>query len=477
VDYVQIQIYNTLTGNKELFKPIIPGIVKMYVCGPTVYDYSHVGHARTYVTFDVIRRFFEFIGYSVFYVQNITDIDDKIINRAIKENRDWKEIVDHYIKAYLEDMDKLLIKRAHIQPRVTEHITDIINFITKLIEKGCAYASQDGSVYFDVDSYNNYGELSKIKREELKTIEPGEGKRKAYDFALWKSFKPNEPYWDSPWSKGRPGWHIECSTMSTKYLGEEFDIHGGGQDLIFPHHENERAQSEALLGHRWVRYWMHTGLVTVSGQRMGKSMGNMVPLKELLATFKPEALRLYLIGTQYRSPLEFSFEGLEHASQSYDKLLASLELLIKLSKEVEPSYKLDEKEISIMNDLINIEKGFIEAMADDFNTPLALTYLYKLQSIVRGTIIYNPTYATVSKSLHLFQDFSTVFGLFEKQLTQIQISENDLTSKVIDLLIEVRQHHRKIKNYTIADWIASELRKLGIEIEDFKDKTIWRIKK
>lgn len=474
---MQIQIYNTLSGNKELFEPVIPGVVKMYVCGPTVYDYSHVGHARTYVTFDIIRRFFEFIGYSVFYVQNITDIDDKIINRAIKENRDWKEISDYYISAYLEDMDKLLIKRAYVQPRVTEHITDIINFIEKLIEKGYAYVSQDGSVYFNVDAYNNYGELSKIKRDELKSIEPGEGKRRTYDFALWKSFKPNEPYWDGPWSKGRPGWHIECSVMSTKYLGEEFDIHGGGQDLIFPHHENERAQSEALLGHRWVRYWMHTGLVTVSGQRMGKSMGNMVPLRELLSKFKPEAIRLYLIGTQYRSPLEFSFEGLEHASQSYEKLLSTLELLMKLSKEAEPSYKLNEKELSVMNDLIEIEKNLISAMADDFNTPVALTYLYRLQSIVRGTIAYAPTYATVSKALHLFQDFSAIFGLFEKQLAQQPKSEVDLTTKVIDLLIEVRQHHRKIKDYSIADWIASELRKLGIEVEDFKDRTVWRIKR
>jgi cysteinyl-tRNA synthetase len=473
---LDVRIYNTLSGVKELFEPVTPGVVRMYVCGPTVYDYSHVGHARTYVTFDVVRRFFEFIGYSVIYVQNITDIDDKIINRAIKENREWKEISDYYIKAYLEDMDKLLVKRAYIQPRVTEHISDIIDFINKLIAKGHAYVSSDGSVYFDVDSYMPYGELSKIKRNELKPIELGEGKRKVYDFALWKAFKPNEPYWESPWGKGRPGWHIECSVMSSKYLGEEFDIHGGGQDLVFPHHENERAQSEALFGHKWVRYWMHTGLVTVLGQRMGKSMGNMVPLRELLSKFKPEVIRLYLLGTQYRSPLEFSFEGVENAAQSYEKLLSSVELLIKLSKELEPSYKLSEKELAVMEDLVNIEKGFLNAMSDDFNTPVALTYLYKLHSIVKGIIAYNPTYAIVSKALHLFQDFSNVFGLFEKQFTQITEGRGDLTEKVIDLLIEVRQRHRKIKDYETADWIASELRKLGIELEDFKDKTTWRIK-
>ncbi|HIP89105.1 MAG TPA: cysteine--tRNA ligase, partial [Thermococcus paralvinellae] len=297
-----MKIYNTLTKQKEEFKPLKEGEVRMYVCGPTVYDYTHLGHARTYIAFDVIRRYLEHRGYTVLMVMNFTDIDDKIIRRAQETGEDPKELAEKFLKYFLEDMKALKVKPADIYPRVTEHIQDIIKFVEKLEEKGYAYEGSDG-VYFEVQKFKDYGKLSGIKLEELRKgarVEPGEGKRNPEDFALWKKAKPGEPKWDSPWGEGRPGWHIECSTMSTKYLGEQFDIHGGGNDLIFPHHENEIAQTEACTGKRWVRYWLHTGFVMVKGEKMSKSLGNFVTIRELLQRYSPEVIRFFVLQKHYR---------------------------------------------------------------------------------------------------------------------------------------------------------------------------------
>ncbi|RLE52333.1 MAG: cysteine--tRNA ligase, partial [Candidatus Methanomethylicota archaeon] len=322
-----LQVYNTLTRKKEIFKPLDPNIVKIYVCGPTVYDKTHIGHARTYVTFDVIRRYLEFKGFNVFYVVNITDIEDKIIAKSLKTGKSWKEVADEYTADFFKAVDALNIKRAHIYPRVSEHIEDIIHFIEKLIEKGHAYEAE-GNVYFDVDSFSDYGKLSNISRDQLKPQEEGPGKKNPYDFALWKKAKPGEPYWQSPWGPGRPGWHIECSVMSSKYLGAQFDIHGGGQDLIFPHHENEIAQSEAYFGvNPWVKYWLHTGMLIMGTEKMSKSIGNVITVEEILKSYKPMEVRFYLLSCHYRSQLAFSDEALKHAKAAYNKILNAISSL------------------------------------------------------------------------------------------------------------------------------------------------------
>lgn len=292
-----LYVYNTLSKTKEIFKPLEPPLVKIYVCGPTPYDHTHVGHARTYISFDLIRRYLEYKGYSVYHVMNITDIDDKIIRRARELNIEWTEIPKIYTKEFLDVLNKLNIKMPHVMPRVTEHINDIIEFIKILIDKGYAYESS-GSVYFEVDKFPDYGKLSGIaRREEWRQEEDViKEKKKPYDFALWKKAKPGEPYWESPWGPGRPGWHIECSVMSSRYLGSQFDIHGGGRDLIFPHHENEIAQSEAYFGVKpWVKYWIHVGYLTIQGEKMSKSLGNIIPVYEVLSKYEPEVLRLYLL--------------------------------------------------------------------------------------------------------------------------------------------------------------------------------------
>lgn len=471
----EIFIYNTLTRREERFIPVTSGNVKMYVCGPTPQDYSHIGHGRTYVAFDVIRRFFEYAGYNVLYVQNITDIEDKIINKAKSEGVSWKEISNRYTEAFLKDLDTLNIKRPHIQPKVTEHIDEIIEFITVLIEKGFAYEAE-GNVYFDVDKFKEYGKLSRVKRERMIAEEVGRGKRKPYDFALWKAAKPGEPWWESPWGKGRPGWHIECSVMSSKYLGSQFDIHGGATDLIFPHHENEIAQSEARFGvHPWVRYWMHTGLLYIEGEKMSKSLGNIIPIHKAVEKYGAMPLRYYFITTHYRSIINFTDEGIKNAISSYNRLKRTFENLITLYKTLDPSYKSDEKTLNKLNVILRIKQNFLEAMSRDFNTPKAIAALHELAGLVRREIIPEPEFSVVSKALETLGEFNRVLGLFDDIFTPMTINEA-LVNELVALILEVRQRHRSIKNYEMADWIANKLRSLGFELEDYKDKTIWRRK-
>jgi len=468
-----LQVYNTLTRKKEIFKPLDPNIVKIYVCGPTVYDKTHIGHARTYVTFDVIRRYLELKGFNVFYVVNITDIEDKIIAKSLKTGKSWKEVADEYTADFFKAVDALNIKRAHIYPRVSEHIEDIIHFIEKLIEKGHAYEAE-GNVYFDVDSFSDYGKLSNISRDQLKPQEEGPGKKNPYDFALWKKAKPGEPYWQSPWGPGRPGWHIECSVMSSKYLGAQFDIHGGGQDLIFPHHENEIAQSEAYFGvNPWVKYWLHTGMLIMGTEKMSKSIGNVITVEEILKSYKPMEVRFYLLSCHYRSQLAFSDEALKHAKAAYNKILNAISSLQSILSEVEAVYKVSRNSIELIRKISEIRAKFIEAMDDDFNTPVAVSALHSLTSLVNKEVIPSSDVAAALAAIRVYEDASRILGVFEEKFK----GEGDfqLISSLINLALAVRQKHRERKEWEIADWIASELRKLGIELSDMKDKTIWRL--
>lgn len=471
-----LHIHNTLTKRKEPFKPLDSRIVKFYVCGPTVYDKTHIGHAKTYVAFDVMRRYLEFLGYNVLYIVNITDIEDKIIMKSLKTGKEWHQIADENIVDFFNATDKLNIKRAHIYPRVSEHIEDIIKFIEKLIEKGYAYEAE-GNVYFSVDSFSDYGKLSNITREQLKTFEEGSGKRKPYDFALWKKAKPNEPYWNSPWGPGRPGWHIECSVMSSKYLGSQFDIHGGGEDLIFPHHENEIAQSEAYFETKpWVKYWIHTGMLIMGKDKMSKSIGNVITVEELTSKYDPMEIRYYLISGHYRSQLVFSEESLKHAKAAYNRILNAISNLNQIKEEIYGKYKATDKALKTFYEIIKLRNELIEAMDDDFNTPIALAKLHELTSLVNKEILKSPEPLTVLAALKAYEEASEIFGLFEKEFRKGEGREEQLISSLINLILAIRQKYRRRKEWSTADWIASELRKMGIELSDMKDKTLWRIK-
>jgi len=474
-----LQLYNTLTRSIEKFQPWEPRIVKIYFCGPTVYDYSHLGHARAYVAIDIIKRYLKFRGYDVIHVQNITDIDDKIIKRSQEEGRNWKEIADYYTKDYLEMIQKLNI-HIDIHPRVTEHINDIIEFIERLIEKGHAYIAPSGSVYFDVTTYKDYGRLSgRLSMEEWRQeMEFLQEKKHPFDFALWKAAKPGEPYWKAPWGYGRPGWHIECSVMSSKYLGSKIDIHGGGQDLIFPHHENERAQSEAYFGKSpWVKYWLHVGLLTFEKEKMSKSLGNIIIVKEALKKWKPEAIRLWIFSAHYRSQLEFSERSIEQANTLYLRLVRALETLRNILREVEPTTRLDSKDIAILNEISDINRKFREAMDNDFNTPKAFSQVYRLTTLIFKDIETRPSHATALRAYITLKKFNEVLGVLDKHFERVREFEEDTTERLIDLIVKVRHELRLKKEYGLADWIRTQLSELGIRLMDSKEGTKWIIEK
>ena len=475
----EFKIYNTLSRRVEKFEPFEAGLVKMYVCGPTVYDYTHIGHARTYVVFDSLKRYLRFIGYDVIHVQNITDIDDKIIRRAQSEHRDWREIADYYAKDYFECLKRLNIS-VDIHPRVTSHIKEIIEFIKVLIDKGYAYIAPSGSVYFDVTKYQWYGELSGRKEPELWSQEEEfvREKKNPFDFALWKAWKPGEPYWEAPWGRGRPGWHIECSVMASKYLGSRIDIHGGGQDLVFPHHENERAQSEAYHGVRpWVKYWVHVGMLTVRGEKMSKSLGNIIPLREALNKWSPDVLRLWLLSAQYRRPLDFSEEGINSISYFAQRIRAAIVDLRRLVSKVEPESRLDDKILKTLSEIEKLHRAFHKSLASDFATSEAIAVIGKLVSLVNKDVIPLESYTLSNAALKLFLEFSLIFGVFEDVFTEERVGE-DLFSKLVDLIVDVRSELRKMKLYSLADKIRSELATLGIQLLDYPGgKTTWRLVK
>ncbi|QDA31303.1 cysteine--tRNA ligase [Thermococcus indicus] len=470
-----IRVYNTLTKRKEEFRPLRDGEVRMYVCGPTVYDYTHLGHARTYVAFDVIRRYLEHRGYTVLMVMNFTDIDDKIIRRANETGEDPRELAERFLRLFLEDMKALKVKPADVYPRVTEHMDDIIEFVRKLQEKGYAYEGSDG-VYFEVQRFRDYGKLSGIKLEELRKgarVEPGEGKKNPEDFALWKKAKPGEPKWESPWGEGRPGWHIECSTMSTKYLGESFDIHGGGNDLIFPHHENEIAQTEACTGHEWVKYWLHTGFLMVNGEKMSKSLGNFVTIREMLERYDPEVIRLFILQRHYRSPLDYTEEGIEHARNNLERLYNTLENIRVAMERADIAFKWGQEEFEAYEAIRNAREKFYSAMDDDFNTAEALKAVFEASNAVNRylTKAEKPKESILRKALEFFRIVSEVFGIFEDYFREQRAGEEEA---LIQLLIDVRAQLRKERNFALADRIRAELREMGIQLEDTPQGTVWK---
>jgi cysteinyl-tRNA synthetase len=454
-----MKLYNTLTRRKEEFVPIVPGEVNMYVCGPTVYNYFHIGNARPFIVFDTMRRYFEYRGYKVNYVQNFTDIDDKIIMKSKEEGIPAAEISEKYIKEYFKDAKALGIKEATLHPRVTENIKDIIQFIKVLIEKGYAY-EVNGDVYFDTSKFKEYGKLSKQEIEDLEAgarIEVNEIKRHPMDFALWKARKEGEPGWSSPWGEGRPGWHIECSVMATKYLGETIDIHAGGQDLIFPHHENEIAQSEAYTGKLFAKYWVHNGYITINNEKMSKSKGNFFTVRDIIKEFEPEVIRLFLLSAQYRNPINFSRELVEQAKNALDRLYHAKKRLAYLL-ENNIRIKMDQEEITLYETLEKYKSKFIHMMDEDLNTADALAAIFELVKELNLKINENASKALVQKSYNLLIELTGILGLLDEK-------EEKLDHAVIQL-IEERQKARKEKNFALADKIRDELKEKGIVLED-----------
>ncbi|MFS8501685.1 MAG: cysteine--tRNA ligase [Caldicoprobacter sp.] len=455
-----MRLYNTLTKRKEEFVPLREGEVRMYSCGPTVYDYFHIGNARPFIIFDTLRRYLEYKGYKVIFVQNFTDIDDKMIKRANEEGITVKELGDRFINEYFKDADALGIKRATFHPRATQHIGDMIALIKKLIEKGVAY-EVNGNVYFDTSAFPEYGKLSGQKLEELEAgarVEVEEGKRNPMDFALWKAQKPGEPAWDSPWGKGRPGWHIECSVMAMKYLGDTIDIHAGGQDLIFPHHENEIAQSEAVTGKPFARYWLHNGYINVNNQKMSKSLGNFFTVRDILKQFDPEVVRFFMLSAHYRNPINFSEDMLRQAQSALERLYnCKANLLHMMENAVER--ELSEEEIDFIQRLAGYKVKFEEAMDDDINTADALAAIFDMVRDINSQLSASSSKQAVERAYALLDELTGVLGLLRKDPRQELDPE-------IKALIEKRQQARKEKNWALADQIRDELRARGIILED-----------
>lgn len=483
----RMRIYNTLTGEKEPFIPLNKDKVNMYVCGVTVYDYCHIGHARSAIVFDVIQRYLRYKGYKVKFVRNFTDIDDKIINRAKKEGIPWDEVARKYTEEFYKDMDSLGVARADIEPKATEHIQEIIEIIKGLIDKGSAYEI-DGSVYFEVGKFPEYGKLSKRDVEDMMAgarVEVDERKKNPMDFALWKASKEGEPYWESPWGKGRPGWHIECTAMSMKHLADSFDIHGGGADLIFPHHENEIAQSEAFTGKPFVKYWIHNGFITIDKEKMSKSIGNFFTIKEVVDRYDPEVLRFFLLSTHYRSPIEFSEEQIKEAEISIDRYYTTLTRITEfLSKNegVEKTSKLEKPFEAIVQAFM---EKFQAAMDDDFNTALAVGHIFELIREINRYLDTNPSgkkaVELISKAKGLLAETGSVLNIFQKtphewqaalmKTKKIPLTQNDIQNK-----IKERVAARQAKDWTKGDEIRKELESKGIMLEDKKDGTVWKIK-
>jgi cysteinyl-tRNA synthetase len=457
-----MKIYNTMSGKKEELIPQRDKEINMYVCGPTVYNYIHIGNAMPLIIFDTFRRYLKYKGYKVKYVQNITDVDDKIINRMKDENKSYNEVVDFYIKAFKEDAKNLGVEDPDVEPRVSQEIDEIIKFVQDLIDKGYAYVV-NGDVYYDISKFKDYGKLSKKNIEDLiedHRVSSINEKRNPGDFALWKKMKPGEPYWESPWGKGRPGWHIECSTMSNKYLGKTLDIHAGGIDLVFPHHENEIAQSEARNGVTFSRYWMHNAHINMNGEKMSKSLGNIKLVKEVLKEFSGEVVRFFFLSKHYRSTIDYSYEALV-ASRS------SLERIYNYLDKIEKKYDVSQ-EIKI--DLLkNFLEKFEKALDDDFSTGRAIAVIF--EAIKYSNEKDEPK--VYVESYHLIKDiFGKILGLFNKK----KDGGNKELENVMQVLLDVRTELRNRKIWDVADKIRDELNKIGIEIKDSKEGSSWRIR-
>jgi len=475
-----VRIYNTLTRQKETFRSIKPGSAKIYVCGPTVYDESHIGHARSVVVFDVVVRYLRFRGLDVTYVRNFTDVDDKIIRRANEQKMAPDVLAEKYIVRFHEDMDALGVERPTFEPRATEHIDHMIRFIQGLIEKRHAYVA-DNDVFYAVDGFDEYGKLSGRKLEDMDAgarVEVDARKINPHDFALWKAAKPGEPFWESPWGNGRPGWHIECSTMSSHLLGETFDIHGGGKDLIFPHHENEIAQSEGLTGNRFAKLWMHNGFVNIDKEKMSKSLGNTLLVKDLLKSYPGEVLRLFLLSNHYRSPIDFTDQNMIEAENGLEKIYVTL-------NRIETAAGRNNHTVDAQNDLMT---RFQKAMDDDFNTALAIGLIFET---VRGTNRLldgsgarpNSEIRRQLKAIHgALMQMGMVLGLMRQppadylaRKKKQAVSEGALDAEHIEQLIRERIDARVQMNWAEADRIRNQLQEMGVLIEDRPDGTHWKV--
>ncbi len=460
-----LSIYNTLSRKIEPFETLEPGKVRMYVCGVTVYDHAHIGHGMSSIAFDAIRRYLEYSGYEVTYAQNFTDIDDKIINRAAELGIDENELTQSLIDTWDEEMSAFNIKKATINPRATQEIPQIIKMIEGLIEKDHAYEA-GGDVYFRVRSFDDYGKLSGRDIEELLVgarIAAGEQKDDPLDFALWKAAKPGEPTWSSPWSDGRPGWHIECSAMCAHHLGDQIDIHGGGADLIFPHHENEIAQSEAYFGDDFAKYWMHNGLLQLAGDKMSKSIGNVVRLKELVEQGKAAAFRLQVLGSHYRMPLTWTPEGLEAAQNGLDRLRAA-------AAELQSSISSDRD--AGMDSLVEeVDERFHNAMRNDFDTPIAVAALYDLARAINRARAADVVSTSVEDARLKLNELGEILGL---DLAGDTGNKPQEAAPFIELLISLRKDLRTAKQFDLADKVRDQLAELGVTLEDTKQGTIWK---
>ncbi len=472
-----MKIYDTLMKRKVDFVPVNEGEAKIYLCGPTVYDYGHLGHGRSAVAFDLLRRYLIYRGYRVVFVRNWTDIDDKTIERARKENTTVKELTERFIQIYREDYGKLNVLEPDFDPKPTEHIPEIIDIIKRLVDRGHAYILEDG-VYFDISTFPDYGRLSGQNLDELiegARVEVTKGKRNPGDFVLWKFEKPGEPSWESPWGRGRPGWHIECTAMSVKYLGEEFDIHCGGQDLTFPHHEDEIAQARGA-GFAFARYWMHNGFLKIENEKMSKSLGNFFTLREIFKKYSPAVVRFFLLSTHYRAPLNFSFEALdqaENALQRYNDFIVRIMDVREsagVSSIAEDSNPVKFKELEIIGKLVaSTKKGFCEAMDDDLNISRALAEISEFVRKVNIMIDRNEIGHEEAEMVYGFmKEINSVLGVFTL--------ERELLPEEIEELIRKRAEARKVRNFAEADRIRDELMEMGIILEDTKEGTRWKRK-
>ncbi|WP_026565502.1 cysteine--tRNA ligase [Bacillus sp. UNC41MFS5] len=461
-----IQLYNTLTRKKETFVPLEEGKVKMYVCGPTVYNYIHIGNARPAIVFDTVRRYLEYRGYDVKYVSNFTDVDDKLIRAANQLGEDVPAIADRFINAYFEDVSALGCQKADVHPRVMENMDIIIEFISELIEKGFAYESA-GDVYFRTRKFDGYGKLSHQSIDDLQVgarIEVGDRKQDDLDFALWKAAKEGEIFWESPWGLGRPGWHIECSAMAKKYLGETIDIHAGGQDLTFPHHENEIAQSEALSGKLFSRYWMHNGYINIDNEKMSKSLGNFVLVHDIIKKHNPQVLRFFMLSVHYRNPINYSEELLESTKAAFERLITSYQ---NLKHRKEASTDLTDNNQEWLEKIANSQEQFIEAMDDDFNTAKAISILFDLSKLANYYLLEKNTAVSVIDAFtKQFEDLFHVLGL--------TIEKEEMLDEEIDALIEKRIQARKDRNFQLSDQIRDQLKEMNIILEDTPQGTRWK---
>lgn len=480
-----MQIYNTLGRQKEEFIPVRPGKVHMYVCGITAYDYCHIGHARSALVFDALVRHLRHLGLEVTFVRNFTDVDDKTINRANKEGRDWQEVAQTYIDAFHEDMDRLGVLRADLEPRATEYIPQIQELCAKLIAEGTAYATPSGDVYFRVRSYPPYGKLSGRSLDELLSgarVAPGEEKEDPLDFALWKAAKPGEPSWDSPWGKGRPGWHIECSAMSSPYL--PLDIHGGGQDLVFPHHENEIAQSEAVCRCELARYWVHNGFVQVNAEKMSKSLGNFKTIRDILGSYLPETLRFFLLGKHYRSPIDFTAEGMDEAEKAQHRVYSSL---MEARKALErASWKKTPLPAELSAEWAALPQAFEAALDDDLNTAQALGQIFSQVRIV-NRLLEEKNLRAAESTRDLLEDFlarardwDAQLGLFGRdpaefltELRAMRAARKNLDMDRVEDLLRQRREARMQKDFTRSDALRRELLDLGVSVRDTPEGQAW----